>query len=180
MTHAYILGRGDVIRGVMLGVWILACDAALKIIARIGACGGEGVIDGAAVSSMFELPASCAGTELAGPSIRLLPHAREGMLLGLGGGMTGFGGQIYGLSLLFAATLLTILVTRWKWRANGDPQALAAIWAGGLIEAVPRVSGDGSGLAELEMFGMSTGVGDLALIWGLGWMAWRFVGELRA
>lgn len=180
MTHAYILGQGDVIRGVMLGLWILGCDAALKILARIGACGGEGLIDASALSTMYELPASCPGADLAGASIRLVPHAREGMLLGLGSGMTGFSGQVYGLGLLFVATMLTILVTRWQWRANGDPQALAALWAGGLIEAVPRVLGDGTGLAELEMFGMSTGVGDVALIWGALWMAWRFVGELRA
>ncbi len=180
VAHVHIIDRTDVLRGVLLAGWIAATDVGLKMMARVGGCDGEAVLDATTLSGIWQLPAACAGSEMAGPSIRLLPHLREGGLLGFGSGLTGFQGQVYGLGLLFVATLTTILVIRWKWRANGDPQALGAIWGGAIALGLPRLAGSGAGLAELEFFGMSAGVGDLALIWGVVWLGLRLVGELRA
>jgi hypothetical protein len=180
VAHAYILDRSDVLKGAALAVWVLGCDAALKAVARLGGCGDQYLIDGKLASGLWTAPESCTGTDMAGASIRLIPHAHDGALLGLASGFEGVMGQTYALGLLFAATVLTILVVRWQWQANGDPQALGAVWGGALAIALPRLMGDGTGLAELELFGLSAGVGDLALIWGLLWLTWRFVGELRA
>lgn len=180
MSHAYSLDRSDVLEGAALGTWVVVCDAALKAVARLGGCGERFLVDANLAAGLWTTPAGCAGTDMAGPSVRLVPQAHDGALLGLGSGLSGFGGQSYALALFFLATVLTILVVRWRWQANGDPQALGAIWGGAIAIGLPRMSGDGSGLAELELFGAATGVGDLALIWGLTWLSLRLVGELRA
>lgn len=180
MTHAYILDRGDVFKGALLGGVVFAADIALKLLARVGGCEGDAIIDEALVSQVWSAPATCAGTDMAGPSIRLLAHVREGLMFGLGPEMTGFNGQLYALALLLVATVLTIVIARWRWSANGDPRALALVWAGGLVLGLPRLMGDGSGLAELQLSGLSAGIGDLALCLGLVWLGLRFLGEFRA
>jgi hypothetical protein len=78
------------------------------------------------------------------------------------------------------AALVTVLVVRWRWRAAGDPLALGALWAGILIHALPRLLGSSGSFTEFEWLGLSTGLGDMALAWGLLWLIWRFLAELAA
>ena len=81
---------------------------------------------------------------------------------------------------LAIATVVTTVVIRWRWRDPGDALALAALWAGAGLLAVPRLMGGGTGLTELSVYGTGTGLGDLSLVWGLGWLAWRAIAEARA
>lgn len=180
MTHAYILDRSDVFKGALLGAVVVASDVLLKLLARVGGCEDDAIIDQALVEQIWSSPAACAGTEMAGPSIVLLSHAHEGAVFGLGSGLSGLNGQVYALGILFVATALSILVARWRWSANGDPRALALVWSGGIVLGLPRLMGDGAGLAELKLFGLSAGIGDLALCLGLLWLGLRFLGEFRA
>jgi hypothetical protein len=162
----------------VLAIWLLLCDAGLKFAARVGGCGGFSMD---LLTKLYEAPTQCKGSDMAGAAIRLQPAVNDGALLGLGAGtFAGFTGQLFALGLIALATIATIAVLRWQWRSSGDPKALAAIWAGALILAVPRLIGSGSGLAELDISGLSAGIGDLALLWGLAWIVGRFVGERRA
>ena len=69
---------------------------------------------------------------------------------------------------------------RWRWRSTGDATALGATWGAALILALPRLMGDGAGMAELHLGGMATGLGDFALLWVVIWLSWRAIAEARA
>jgi hypothetical protein len=179
VTHTYVVDRADVVRGVLLGAWVLACDIVLKGVARAAACGEELGLDDT-LPAVFEVPVSCRAVDLAGPAIQIRPQAVEGAWAGLGTGFSGFSGQMYALGLLLCATILTILVRRWQWHADGDPRALGILWGAAVAAALPRLLGDGRGVAELSIAELSFGMADFGLAFALVWLAARFVAELRA
>lgn len=181
MSDAYEVTPGTRIKAISLGVWVLVADAALGVIARVGGCGPSVSMDAEVLRGLWTAPPACPGTELAGPSVVLRPAAHGGALFGLGGeAFAGFPGQLYALGLLALATVLHILVARWDDRSGGDGMALALVWAGAITEAVPRLLDDGRGLAEFDVFGAHTGLGELALLWGAVWLVVRRIAEARA
>ena len=96
------------------------------------------------------------------------------------GALDGDAGRFWAYGLLAVAALVTILVWRWRWRSTGDATALGATWGAALILALPRLMGDGAGMAELHLGGMATGLGDFALLWVVIWLSWRAIAEARA
>ena len=166
-------------RGLALFGWIVMCDAVTKMTARLGGCPDDPVVDRAFLQGMTAPPSGCKGTELAGPTLLLIPGTHDGALLGLSAGQfAGFMGQVYALSLIFASVALTILIRRWKYQTGADARILALVWAGAATSAAPRLMGTGSGWYEINAFGLLTGIGELALVFGLFWALWRLVAEL--
>jgi hypothetical protein len=183
VAHSYELTRGEIVTGLALGAWILLCDGGLRLVARLATCpDAQGSAFGPdTLGVLLNAPEGCAPTDMAGPSIQLLANTHDGALLGLAAGLVpGVMGQLYALALLALATIMTVLVARWQWRSGADPKALACVWAGALSAAGPRMMGDGRGVSEIALFGLSTGIGELALLWGVAWLLGRFIGELRA
>ncbi len=175
------LSGSELVRGVALGAWVLICDVALKVAARVGGC-AEPIPLADALEQLWAPLVDCRGTQLAGPSILLRPEVRDGSLFGsMPGSFGGPTGQIYGLGLLAFGTIIAVLILRWRWRTSGDALALGAVWGGLLAHAAPRLAGaGGTAFSELWAFGLTTGVADLAILWGLGWLVWRFVAEVLA
>lgn len=167
------------VRGAGLLLWILGCDLITKCTARLGGCPDDPIINTAFFEGMFKAPEGCTGTELAGPTLRLVPGLHDGALFGLGAGQFGgFAGQVYGLGLLFFAVAMTIVIRRWKYQTGADSRLLALVWAGALTSAIPRLAGTGLGWYELDAFGLLTGIGELSLVIGVVWALWRFIAEL--
>lgn len=175
MKRDYGLEGKDHSRGALMAVWLLACDIGLKVVSRVASCEGSD-----AFGTLFTDPGTCSPTPLLGDAMVLQPSVHGGLPFGLAAGaLTGVGAQMLGLALLFIAVVATILVLRWRYAAQGDPTALAAIWAGALSGALPRMVGS-AGQGELVVAGLTTGVGELALAWGLVWLGWRALAEWRA
>lgn len=165
------------VRALGLLLWILGCDAITKLTARLGGCPDAPVVDADLLRGMGAAPEGCAGTELAGPNLVLVPGVHDGLMFGLMPGQAGFTGQLYALGVLFVAVALTILIRRWTYQTGADSRLLALVWAGAIISAVPRLLGDGGGWYEVSAFGLKTGIGELALVIGLLWALWRFIAE---
>ncbi len=175
VTGTYGLEGKDHSRGVLMAVWLLGCDLGLKVVARMASCDGADPF-----GTLFADPGTCSPTPLLGDALALQPTTHGGLPLGLAAGsVTGLGAQMLGLALLFLAVAATILVLRWRYAAEGDPTALAAIWVGALSGALPRLVG-GAGQGELALASLSFGIGDLALCWGVLWIGWRALAEWRA
>lgn len=180
MAEGYDRTVGSRLRAVLLAVWVIATDLALHIVARVGGCAGVEQIDAKLLRGLFDAPGACAGTPMAGEAIVLVPRRHDGALFGLGPGVfVGFVGQVYALGLLLLATIMTIVVVRWDSRSAGDGMILGLAWGGALAGALPRLVGDGRGSAELDLFGLHTGIAELALLWSLVWLVVRLVAESR-
>lgn len=159
--------------------WVVGCDAWVKITARVAACPTTPTV-GEAAGSVHAVPPGCGEADFWGIA-RLSPAVRDGGPLGLGGGLLGgAAGQGWAIALLLVAAVVTGLVLRWRWRTRGDAAALGALWGAAIVLAVPRLLGDGTGLAELHVGGLATGLGDLALGWAALWLSWRAIAEARA
>ena len=179
MAEGYEVQRIDRIAGWLVGAGVLALDLGLKSIALLGGCGDRFRLGGELFDHLAIDP-GCSSTALAGPQLTLGPFHHDGLLFGLAsGGFEGFLGQVVALAYLLVATIVTILVTRWQYRTGWDNHALGLVWGGAAALAWPRLAGDGSGAAELQAFGLLTGVGSLALVWGTVWLLVRLVAELR-
>ncbi len=170
----------DWLKGLLVGGWLVGCDAWLKITARVAACPQTPSV-GPAADSVWSVPSGCGEADFWGFA-QLSPVVRDGGPLGLGSGLlAGGAGQGWAIALLAVAAVVSILILRWQWRTPGDAAALGALWGAVVILAGPRlVSGDGTGTAELHLGGLATGLGDLALVWALLWLLWRFLAESRA
>ena len=171
---------GVLVRAAVLGGWIALCDLWLKVVARVGACPDAGGLS-QVVQQPLDVPPACAAMPLVGDAVILLPAASNGGPLGLlGSTLSATHGPLWALAVLALASTVSILVGRWRYRDPGDAHALAALWAGSVTLAVPRVLGGGSGLTEIAIGGMPTGIGELAVLWSLLWLAWRAIAEARA
>ncbi len=165
--------------GGLLAAWVVGCDLWVKIIARAGGCPPDA--DVSWPMGAYAITPACEPVALAGEGLALHAATSEGGPFGLlPGVMSQGGGALVGLALLALATVVSILVSRWQWRSAGDPYALGALWGGTLALALPRLAGGGARLTELSLGGMATGLGDLAFVWALAWLTWRFVAEARA
>ena len=163
--------------GLLLGVWLAACDGWVKILARSGCCDATASLRDAA-AAIWTVPSGCEPMGLVAGA-ELSPTARAGATP-FGVAIPAGAEAVWGLALFAVATILTILVLRWRDRARGDMLALGTLWAGVAIHGLPRLAGPGTSFAEVSMAGMSFGIADLAIAWALLWLAWRFVAELRA
>jgi len=171
---------GLIMRVALLGGWIGLCDLWLKLMARAGGCADpSGVVD--MLGHPLTIPEQCSGTPLLGEAIRLAPGIRNGGPFGLAApSLAGGTGQLWALALLALATTVTILIVRWRWRTPGDGLALGALWGGAATLAIPRLVAGGEGLFEFTVSGAGAGVGDIALVLALVWLAWRWIAEARA
>lgn len=158
------------------GVWTLVCDAALKAFGRAAGCDSTSVVQG--LKQLWSTPDGCQAVPLAGDGLVLNVQAHPGALFGVArDSLEPAMGQVLALGLVALAALATILVLRWKHRASSDPSALALIWAGALGFAVPRLVAS-TGLSEIDVAGIPTGVAELALAFGLLWLGVRVIGEI--
>lgn len=166
-------------QGLLICGWLVGCDAWVKITARVAACTSTPSV-GEASGSVWTVPSGCTASDFWGFA-QLSPVVRDGGPLGLGAGLLGGGaGTGWAIALLAVAAVVSVLVLRWQWRSTGDAAALGALWAAVIIEAGPRLTGGGSGTSELLLGGMTTGLGDLALLWAGLWLGWRAIAEMRA
>lgn len=181
-TAGYELpGRPEISRGILLAMWIVICDVALKLVAHTAACTDPPRLTLAVFDGLWTEPTGCSRFELLGPLVTLLPRVRVGAPFGLlDEQLAGFAGQAWGLGLLALAAIATILIMRWRWRDAGDALALGALWGGALVHGVPRAQGAGNTFTEINLLDFGVGIGDLAFGWGIVWLLWRLVGELRA
>lgn len=168
--------------GIALFAWLWLSDLVLRALAQTGGCPGDATLDFGVLLDVWAPEPGCTGYGIAGDAIRLHLQGRPGAFFGMGGGLLEGMGPVWGLLLLALATVVTILVLRWKWVSGVDTLPLACIWAGAFILGVPRVLGsaDGAALASLQFFGITTSLGDLALLWGLAWLGWRAAAEATA
>lgn len=180
MTNAHensAVSAGALISGVLFGAWIAVCDVWVKLLARSAGCEPLTPL-GEAFGKVWEQPGRCPGIDIGGP-LQLRPAVRAGIGptdIALPDGTA----QLWGLGLFAAATVVTILVLRWRWRISGDALALGALWSGVGILALPRLAGPGTAFAEVHIGELATGLGDLAIAWAVVWLGWRLIAELRA
>jgi hypothetical protein len=172
-------GAARLATGVVLAVWVVGCDLWLKIVARAAGCPPDPSVSW--LTEGYATPPACEPVALAGDGLALHAVASDGGPFGaMPGLLSSSTGPTVGLALLAFATVVTILVARWKWRSAGDPLALGALWGGAIVLALPRLVGGGGRVTELSLGGVETGLGDLAIVWAVAWLAWRFVAEARA
>lgn len=142
-------------------VWLAGLDVWLKYIARIGTCApGQD-------PSPWSLPEQCTAIDVGG-GLALVPAARAGvgpLLMS-----TLLERQLGALALLALTTTVTITVARARGRQDADVLAIACLWAGAIAWSGPCLLGPGLGLTELVIGGVATGIGDLALGFGLAWL----------
>lgn len=171
----------DAIGGLLLCAWLIACDVALKVLSRVDGCEPKMRIEAHVLEGIWEVPAQCPGRPVAGDAVVLVPAVREYDVFGIFDASAPPGTlQLWGLGVVALVLLATVFGTRWKWRSSGDGLALACLWAGAIVVAGPRLVGTGQTLTELQVVGWPFGVGDVALAWGVLWLGWRVLGELRA
>jgi hypothetical protein len=175
------LDRRSIGRGIALAVWIVVLDVVLKLLAHVGGCSESGVFDLDVFDRLWTAPPDCHKLELLGPFVTLIPRARNGLPFGLlDEQLVGFNAQVWGLSLLALAAIVTILVWRWRWQDSGDGLALGALWGGVLVHGAPRAAGSGVTFTEINLLDFGVGIGDVAVAWGVVWLLLRWIGELRA
>ncbi len=175
------LSGAELAWGGLLGTWLFVCDVMLKILARVAACELPLELGRKLVKHAWDTPGTCSTAPLLGEVVMLVPQRHGHALFGvLDGGLTGAAGHVFALFVLALATIVTIIVLRWRWRSAGDAFALGVLVSGALIHAVPRLAGDGTHPTELVVVGVPVGIGDLALLWAIIWIPWRFVAEARA
>lgn len=157
-----------------LGVaaWLVACDAWVKLTARVAACPDAPSVR-EAWGQIWAAPSGCSEADFWGFA-RLSPVVRGGPW-GLPGS-----GAVWAYVLLAVAAIVSVLVLRWRWRTKGDASALGALWGAAIVLALPALVGHGGGAAELHLGGLATGLGDLALAWAALWLGARAIAELRA
>lgn len=158
--------------GLGVAAWLIACDAWVKVTARVAACPDAPSVR-QAWSRAWDAPSGCGEADFLGLA-RLSPVVRGGPF-GLPGP-----GAVWAWVILGAAVLVSVLVLRWRWRSPGDASALGALWGAAVVLALPALVGHGEGAAELHLGGLALGVGDLALAWAAAWLGWRAIAELRA
>jgi hypothetical protein len=164
----------------LLTGWIVGCDLWVKILARAAGCPAD-PSTAWIVDSYQAPPEGCEPVALASSAFALDAAASIGGPLGLVPGLLSpERGSLAGLCLVAFAVIVTIVVTRWRWRSAGDPLALGALWGGTVALGLPRFIGGGARVTELSLAGIETGLGDIAVIWAVAWLAWRFVAEARA
>jgi hypothetical protein len=178
----YGTGDGETPRAGFLFVWLVFTDAFLKLLARCANCVDPLHLDLSEFARIYNVAAPvCGATELFGTPFALHATPRAGVWMGLlpefGSGLNG---QLYGLGLLALAVVVAILVLRWQWRAHGDAMLVAVLGASAWMEAFPRLSGDGRGLATFEILGQGIALSDIFLPLALVWIAGRVIGEMRA
>jgi hypothetical protein len=154
-------GRNVWARAVALLLWLAALDVWLKYITRIGTCApGQD-------PSPWSVPEQCAAIDVGG-AFAIVPAVRAGvgpLLMS-----TLLERQLGALALLALVTTVTITVARARGRQHADVLAIACVWAGAIAWSGPCLLGPGVGLTELVIGGAATGIGDLALVFGLAWL----------
>ncbi len=174
------LGGGALLSGLLFGAWLGVCDSWVKVLARAGACPSTTTLQ-QALDAIWTVPAGCSEVQLLpglGSVASLRPALRAGATvfdLPLPAGL----GPVYGLGLLAVATVLGIVVLRWRHRTRGDALALGAAWGGLVMHAMPRLAGPGSSFAEFSVAGANVGIADVAITWAALWLLWRVLAELR-
>lgn len=178
----YGTGDGETPRAGILFVWLVLMDGFLKLLARCANCVDPLHLDLSEFARIYAVDAPvCAATELFGTPFALHAVARDGIWLGLLPEVgQGLNGQLYGLGLLAVAVVTAILILRWQWRAHGDAMLVAVLGAAAWMEAFPRLSGDGRGLATFEIAGQGLALSDIFLPLALIWILKRVIGEMRA
>lgn len=148
-------------RAAALLVWLTGLDVWLKYIARIGTCAaGQD-------PSPWSLPQQCEAVDVGGV-LAVAPAVRAGV--GPLMMSTLLERQLGALALLALTTTVTITVARARGRQGADILAIACVWAGAIAWSGPCLLGPGVGLTELVIGGAATGIGDLALVFGLAWL----------
>lgn len=170
------LSGGALASGALLGGWIVLCDVWVKVLARSAGCEPIRTVT-AAVSELWSSPQSCPGLEV-GP-VALSPQTRPG-IGPIEAALPPGTEPLWGLALFALATVLSILVLRWRWRIPGDALALGCLWSAVLIHGLPRLMAGGTTFTELQVAGLGLSLGDLAMLFALPWLAWRFIAELTA
>lgn len=166
-------------RMLAMAAWLIVCDLWIKATAQVAACPSVETV-GAALSQPWSVPPACRATDFWGMA-QLVPVVRDSAPWGIARGSLGAGsGQIAAFVLLGVGLLVTVALVRWRWRSPGDALALGTLWGAIAIEAGPRLRSGGAGMAELQLGGLSTGLGDIALLWVLLWLSWRLLAEARA
>ncbi|HWB80257.1 MAG TPA: hypothetical protein VG755_35065 [Nannocystaceae bacterium] len=155
-------------RAAALLVWLVALDVWLKYIARIGTCApGQDPWP-------WSLPEQCTAIDVGGV-LAIVPAARAGvgpLIMS-----TLLERQLGALALLALTTTVTITVARARGRQAADVLAIACVWAGAIAWSGPCLLGPGLGLTELVIGGAATGIGDLALVFGLAWLVLGYLRE---
>jgi hypothetical protein len=164
------------LEGLLVAAWLVGCDTWVKLTARVAACSSTPSVR-EAWDQRWLVPAGCGEADFWGIA-RLSPVVRDAGPFGLPGPAAG-----WAYALLALAAVVSVLVLRWRWRTTGDALALGTIWGAAVILAAPALAGTGT--AELQLGqagagGLATGLGDLALVWALGWLGWRAIAEMRA
>lgn len=159
--------------GLAVAAWLVACDAWVKMTARVAAACTDAPSVREAWSQIWAAPSGCGEADFFGFA-RLSPVARGGPW-GLPGS-----GAVWAYVLLAVAAIVSVLVLRWRWRTRGDASALGALWGAAIVLALPALLGQATGAAELHLGGLATGLGDLALAWAALWLGARAIAEARA
>jgi lipoprotein signal peptidase len=161
---------------VLLALWIVACDLWIKALTRAATCVDFANLL-AAVRQPWTPPGSCHPLPLT-HGLQLHPSLREGLAFGFE--LPPGAGPLCGLAWIALATVISILVTRWRWRIGSDALALGTLWAGAGIHAFFRLTGPGAAFTDFEVATFGTfALADVAIGWALLWLAWRWLGELR-
>ena len=155
-------------RAAVLLVWLFGLDVWIKYVARLGACAPS------SERSPWSLPEQCERVDIAAGMLAVLPAVRPGVGPIVMSSL--LERQLGSLALLALTTIMTITVARARVRNDADVLAIACVWAGALVWSGPCLLGPGVGLTEIVVAGTPTGIGDLALVFGV---AWLLLGWLR-
>jgi hypothetical protein len=161
------------------GALLVACDAWVKVLARIAGCRDSSLHHGWSMQAVWEIPRECEGVALVS-GLDVVPAARAGSLVPFAGDLAvASDGRLWALVLVAIATVATIVLVAWRQRIPGDLFAAATLWAGVTMHAAPRLAGRGGSVTELQIGAFATGLGDVVIAWASLWIVWRIAAEIR-
>lgn len=154
-------------RGLVLGAWLVAADAWIKSVTRLGACEDTG-----RWPSPWSTPQVCAPIDFVGP-VQIEPHGSDAIL---GIALSDAGARL----AVIAALAIGLVALAWwagrRWAAWGSAATgLGCGLAAVAILAAPITLGDGRAWTELVVAGVRFGLGELALVHAIVWMLWARV-----
>ena len=152
--------NGGWIRALFLSSWLVALDAWVKMIARLGACPGD-------KTGPWTTPTSCEDVTIVG-DLALAPAVRAGLPgIALGDPLTR---QLAALGVIAAVVIVTIAIARSRRRQPADLLAVSCLWSAAAIWSAPMLVGPGVAFTEFAAAGLAFGIGDLAMALGTIWL----------